>query len=50
MFKMLFGGALFCVFKTGFLCVAPAILELALQTRQTSNSEIFLPLTPECWH
>jgi hypothetical protein len=35
--------------KTGFLCVALAVLELTLQTRLASNSEIRLPLPPECW-
>jgi hypothetical protein len=32
-------------FKTGFLCRALAVLELKL----ASNSEIYLPLPPECW-
>jgi hypothetical protein len=31
-------------FETGFLCVALAFLELTLQTRLASNSEIYLPL------
>jgi hypothetical protein len=31
-------------FKTGFLCIALAVLELTLQTRLASNSEIRLPL------
>jgi hypothetical protein len=35
-------------FKTGFLCVALAVLELTL-FRLASNSEICLPLPPECW-
>ena len=33
-------------FKTGFLFVALAVLELTLQIRLASNSEIRLPLTP----
>ena len=36
-------------FETGFLCVALAVLELTLWTRLASNSEIHLPLPPECW-
>ena len=42
---------LFCFvlfFETGFLCIALAVLELTLQTRLASNSEICLPLPPEC--
>jgi hypothetical protein len=40
----------FCFFyETGFLCVALAVLELTLLTRLASNSEIRLPLPPECW-
>jgi hypothetical protein len=39
----------FCFFETGFLYVALAVLELTLQTRLASNSEILLPLPPECW-
>jgi hypothetical protein len=35
--------------ETGFLCVALAVLELTLWTRLASNSEICLPLPPECW-
>jgi hypothetical protein len=38
----------FC-FWTGFLCVALAVLELTLYIRLASNSEIRLPLPPECW-
>ena len=34
-------------FKTGFLCVALAVLEFTLWTRLASNSERSLP--PECW-
>ena len=34
-------------FETGFLCIALAVLELILQTRLASNSEICLPLPPE---
>jgi hypothetical protein len=37
----------FFFFKTGFLCIALAVLELTLQTRLASNSEIHLPLPPE---
>jgi hypothetical protein len=44
---------LFCLFfvffETGFLCVALAVLKLTLYTRLASNSEICLPLPPECW-
>lgn len=36
-------------FNTGFLCVAPAVLELIPQTRLASNSETSLPLPPERW-
>jgi hypothetical protein len=36
-------------FETGFLCVALAVLELALETRQASKSEIYLSLPPEWW-
>jgi hypothetical protein len=39
----------FCFFKTGFLCIALAVLELSLQTRLASNSEIRLPLPSKCW-
>jgi hypothetical protein len=39
----------FWFFETGFLSVALAVLELTLQTRLVSNSEIRLPLPPECW-
>jgi hypothetical protein len=35
--------------ETGFLCVALAVLELPLSTRLALNSEIGLPLPPECW-
>ncbi|EDL01979.1 chloride channel CLIC-like 1, isoform CRA_b [Mus musculus] len=35
--------------KTGFICIALTILELTLYTRLASNSEIRLPLPPECW-
>jgi hypothetical protein len=40
---------LFWFFETGSLCIALAVLELTLQTRLASNSEIRLPLPPECW-
>ena len=36
-------------FQTGFLCISLAVLELTLQTRLSSNSEVCLPLPPECW-
>jgi hypothetical protein len=39
----------FWFFETGFLCIALAVLELTLWARLTSNSEIRLPLPPECW-
>jgi hypothetical protein len=39
----------FCFFEIGFLCVALAVLELTLETRLASNSEIHLPLPPQCW-
>jgi hypothetical protein len=35
-------------FKTEVLCVALAILELTMKTRLALNSEIHLPLPPEC--
>jgi hypothetical protein len=38
-----------CFSEAGFLCVALAVLELTLQTRLAWNSEIRLPLPPECW-
>ena len=37
------------VFETGFLCIALAVLELALEARLASNSELHLPLPPKCW-
>jgi hypothetical protein len=37
-------GVCFVLVETGFLCVALAVLELALQTRMPSNSENYLPL------
>jgi hypothetical protein len=40
------GGGWF--FETGFLCIALAVLELTLESRLTSNSEIRLPLPLEC--
>jgi hypothetical protein len=43
---VVFGVFLVCFFETGFLCV---VLELTLQTRLTSNSEIHLPLPPKYW-
>ena len=36
--------------KTVFLCIALSVLELTLQTRLASNSEIHLLLPPECVH
>lgn len=38
------------LFVAGFLYVALAILELALQIRLGSNSEIHLTLTPKSWN
>ena len=35
--------------ETGFLFVALTVLELVLYTTLALNSEICLPLTPECW-
>ena len=35
--------------ETGYLSKSLAILELTLYTRLTSNSEISLPLPPDCW-
>jgi hypothetical protein len=35
-------------FETVFLCIALDVLELTLYTRLASNSEIHLPLPPEC--
>ena len=46
---LFFCFVLFVFFKTGFLCVALAVLELTLQTRLSSNSEIHLPLPSKCW-
>ena len=46
---VLASSLLLFVFETGFLCVALAILELTLQTRLASKSEIQLTLPPECW-
>ena len=39
-----------CFFETGFLCVALAVMELTLETRLASTSEICLPLPPKCWN
>jgi hypothetical protein len=39
----------FWFFEIGFLCTALDVLELTLYTRLASNSEICLPLPPECW-
>jgi hypothetical protein len=36
-------------FETAFLCVDLAVLELALQTKLASDSQINLPLPPEYW-
>jgi hypothetical protein len=49
LFVCLFVCFLFLFFETGFLCVALAVLELTLWSRLASNSEICLPLLPECW-
>ena len=40
---------LLVVLRQKFLCVALDVLELALQIRLASNSEIQLFLTPEYW-
>ena len=40
---------LFVCLRWEFLYVALAVLELALEIRLASNSEIYLPLSPECW-
>jgi hypothetical protein len=45
---MFLGFIFLFVFETGFLCVALAVLELTLWTRLAWNSEIHLPLPPEC--
>lgn len=37
----------FFLFKTGFLCVVMAVLELTVETRLVSNSMIRLPLHPD---
>jgi len=37
------------LFESGFLCVALAVQELALETRLALKSEIHLPLPPACW-
>ena len=47
--QSLFCFGLVWFFETVFLCVALAVLELTLLTRLASNSEIRLPLPPECW-
>jgi hypothetical protein len=39
---------LFLFFETGFLYIALAVLELTLKTRLASNTEIRLPLPPQC--
>jgi hypothetical protein len=49
LFVCLFFFCFVLFFKRGFLCIALAVLELTLQTRLASNSEICLPLPPECW-
>jgi hypothetical protein len=45
---LLFVCLFFVCFETGFLFIALAVLELTLETRLASNSEIHLPLPPEC--
>jgi hypothetical protein len=37
------------VFRDRVSLLALAVLELTLYTRLASNSEIRLPLLPECW-
>jgi hypothetical protein len=43
------GGVCLFVFQDRDLSVALAVLELTLLTRLALNSEIHLPLPPECW-
>ena len=38
----------FWFLETRFLCVALTLLEFTLPTRLALNSEIYLPLSPEC--
>ena len=45
---LLFGFLFVLFFETRFLCIALAVLELTLYTRLALNSEIRLPLPPEC--
>ena len=49
-------GVFFFFYKTGFLYIALAVLKLVLELGGlelrdllASNSEICLPLLPECW-
>ena len=42
--NVLFFFVFFWFFKTGFPCVALAVLKLTLEIRLASNSEIHLPL------
>ena len=41
--------AVLLLLLSGFLCIVLAVLELDLYTRLALNSEICLPLPPECW-
>lgn len=42
-------GFWFFFLRRGFLCLALAFLELTLDTKLSSNSELCLPLPPEYW-
>jgi hypothetical protein len=48
-FGFFLGGGERGEFKTGFLCVALAVLKLTLSTRLASNSETHLALPPKFW-
>lgn len=48
-FLLLSVFVLFLVFKREFLHVALVVVELNLQTRLASNSEVFLPLPSKGW-
>jgi hypothetical protein len=49
LFIWLVGWLVLVFFQTEFLCVTLAVLQLILETRPASNSEICLPLPPKCW-
>ena len=48
-FLIFFNLNFFFYFETQFLCVVLAVLELTLQTRLASNSEVCLLLPTKCW-